>query len=87
MLSAAVHQPELLDGCREEIRQRHQRAEWNEPELRAQVLRLAAVGLFWNEIFQFQTMPPEIRRRFTGLLERLAREWVAEHHTNHHDTH
>jgi AcrR family transcriptional regulator len=77
MLSAAVHQPDLLDGCREEIRQRYLQADWNDTELRAQVLRLAAVGLFWDEIFQFQSMPTEVRRRFTDLLEQLAREWVA----------
>lgn len=77
MLSAAVHQPDLLEGCRSEIAQRYQNADWNEAELRAQVLRLAAVGLFWDEIFQFQSMPADVRRRFTDLLERLARDWVA----------
>lgn len=78
MLSAAVHQPELLNGCREEILQRYADASWDEPELRAHVLRLAAVGLFWDEIFQFQSMPPPVRRRFTALLEQLAREWVGD---------
>ena len=77
MLSAAVHQPDLLEGCRSEIAQRYQNADWNEAELRAQVLRLAAVGLFWDEIFQFQSMPADVRRRFTDLLEQLARDWVA----------
>lgn len=77
MLSAAVHQPELLDGCREEIGQRYLNLDWSDTELRAQVLRLAAVGLLWDEVFQFQSMPTEVRRRFTSLLEQLAREWVA----------
>lgn len=78
MLSAAVHQPELLNGCREEILQRYAGARWDEPELRAHVLRLAAVGLFWDEIFQFQSMPSAVRSRFTALLERLAHEWVGD---------
>jgi AcrR family transcriptional regulator len=78
MLSAAVHQPELLNGCREEIRERYLGADWNDAALRAHVLRLAAVGLFWDEIFQFQSMPPQVRQRFTDLLERLAREWVVD---------
>lgn len=77
MLSAAVHQPELLDRCREEVGQRFLTAHWDEAELRAHVLRLAALGLFWDDIFQFQTMPAAVRQRFTDLLEQLAREWVA----------
>lgn len=77
MLSAAVHQPDLLDGCRQEILDRYADADWNDTALRAHVLRLAAVGLFWDEIFQFQSMPAEVRRRFTALLEQLARDWVA----------
>jgi AcrR family transcriptional regulator len=75
MLSAAVHQPELLDSCREEARQRFGHLEWDDSELRAQVLRQAAVGLFWDELFGFQLMPPEARARFVALLERLAEEW------------
>lgn len=76
MLSAAMHQPSLLDGCREEVRQRFANTEWTDIELRAHVLRLAALGLMWDEIFQFQPMPPEARRRFAALLEQLARDWV-----------
>lgn len=76
MLSAAVHQPELLDSCREEARQRFGHLEWDESQLRAQVLRQAAVGLFWDELFGFQLMPPDARARFVALLERLAQEWA-----------
>ena len=65
-----------LDGCREEVRQRFANTEWTDIELRAHVLRLAALGLMWDEIFQFQPMPPEARRRFAALLEQLARDWV-----------
>ena len=85
MLSAAVHQPDLLDGCREEIAQRYRHATWNDTELRAQVLRLAAVGLFWDEVFQFQSMPNEVRRRFTDLLEQLARDWVTAPEPDNND--
>lgn len=77
MLSAATLQPELLDGCREEQRQRFANHQWTEQDLRAHVLRLAALGLMWDDVFQFQPMPPDVRRRFAELLERLAREWVA----------
>jgi len=78
MLSAAVHQPELLDGCRQEVLGRYVGRQWDEPELRAQVLRLAATGLFWDEVFGFQPMPPAARARLVALLERLAREWTVE---------
>jgi len=78
MLSAAVHQPELLEGCRSEVMQRYAGVEWNEADLRAHVLRLAAVGLFWDEIFGFQPMDAEARTRFVALLERLAREWTVD---------
>lgn len=78
MLSAAVHHPALLDGCREEIRAQYRAATWDEAELRAHVLRLAACGLFWDEVFQFNSLPAETRRRFTELLERLALEWAVD---------
>lgn len=78
MLSAAVHQPELLDPCRREVLQRYAGRDWDEAELRAHVLRLAAVGLFWDEVFGFQPLTPEARARFVALLERLAREWTVE---------
>ncbi len=78
MLSAAVHQPELLDGCREEIRLRYADTDWSDAALRRHVLRLAAVGMFWDEIFQFQPLPPAARAKFVALLERLAHEWAVE---------
>lgn len=76
MLSAAVHQPDLLDGCRAQVLQRFADVQWDDAMLRAHLLRLAATGLFWDEVFQFQSMPAHARRRFTELLEQLASEWV-----------
>lgn len=76
MLSAAVHQPDLLEGCRAEVCARYGEQVWDEPALRAHLLRLAAVGLFWDEMFGFQHLTPQARTRFVALLERLAREWV-----------
>jgi AcrR family transcriptional regulator len=78
MLSAAVHQPELLDGCRQEVLARYQSTVWTEAALRQHVLRLAAIGLFWDEIFQFQSLPPAARAELVALLERLARDWAVE---------
>ena len=76
MLSAAVHQPELLESCREEIRQRFADETWDEPSVRAYLLRMAALGMFWDEVFQFNHLPAEARAKLVALLEKLAREWV-----------
>jgi AcrR family transcriptional regulator len=77
MLSAAVHQPELLEGCREEMRERYGSETWDEASLRAYLLRMAAVGMFWDDVFQFQHMPAQARSDLVALLERLAAEWTA----------
>jgi len=76
MLSAAVHQPELLEGCREEIRQRYADEIWDEASVRTYLLRMAALGMFWDDVFQFDHLPAEARAKLVALLEKLAREWV-----------
>lgn len=78
MLSAAVHRPELLDGCREEIRARFHDVAWTESALRGHLLRLAAVGLFWEDVFQIPSLPPPARARLVELLERLALDWAGD---------
>lgn len=76
MLSAAVHQPELLDPCRGQLQQRFAERDWDEAALRDYLLRLASAGLFWEEIFQLSPLPPHARQQLVALLERLAREWA-----------
>ncbi len=78
MLSAAVHQPELLESCRTEVRQRYAGLCWDEPTLRLHLLRLAASGLFWEELFDMHPVPPAARAELVALLERLAREWTVD---------
>ena len=77
MLSSAVHQPELLEGCREEIRQRYANEIWDEASVHAYLLRMAALGMFWDDVFQFNHLPAEARAKLVALLEKLAREWVS----------
>ncbi len=77
MLSAAVHQPELLDVCRKEVQQRYVDETWDEASLRGYLLRLAATGLFWEELFQFHVLPPPARADLVALLEQLAHQWAA----------
>jgi len=78
MLSAAVHQPELLESCRNEVRERYANETWDEPSLRAYVLRMAALGMFWDDVFQFSHLPDHARSKLLALLERLAREWTSD---------
>lgn len=77
MLSAAVHQPDLLTSCREEIGARYLDQNWDEATLRNHVLRLAAVGLFWEELFDIRSLPASARGRFVAMLEQLASSWSA----------
>jgi AcrR family transcriptional regulator len=79
MLTAAVHQPELLDSCRKEVAERYASQTWDETSLRGYLLRLASMGLFWDEMFQFQSLPASARTDRVALMERLAVEW------NQHD--
>ena len=79
MLSAAMHQPDLLDGCRAELRERYANETWDEASLREYVLRLAAIGLFWDELFEFHALTPTARADLVALLERLAHEWAPAH--------
>lgn len=79
MLSAAMHQPDLLDGCRNELRERYANETWDEASLREYVLRLAAIGLFWDELFEFRHLPAAARADLVALLERLAHEWAQTH--------
>lgn len=77
MLSAAVHQPELLDSCRSEIARQRSCQTWDEAGLRCYLLRLAAAGLFWEELFQLHPLPANVRNDLLQMMERLAQEWTA----------
>lgn len=81
MLSAAVHEPELLDACRTEIRARFAGQTWDEAGLRAYLLRSAAIGMFWDEVFQFDHLPAKARKDLVALMERLAEEWSGPEQT------
>jgi len=76
MLSAAMLDHSLLESVREYKRERTTGIDWTEQELMQQLLRLAAEGLFWAEIFDCQEMPAEARNRLVEKMERLAEEWA-----------
>lgn len=75
MLSAATLDPPVLDPAREYSRERLDALEPSEPNLRLEILRLAAIGLFWSDLFGCPEYPAELRSRIAGLLEELALEW------------
>ena len=75
MLSAVTLDPPILDPAREYERERLETVDWNEQNLRLQVLRLAAMGLFWSDLFACPEIPPAVRRRLIDLLETMAVEW------------
>lgn len=75
MLSAAVHQPDLLDSCRCEIANQRSSQCWDEAGIKSYLLRLAATGLFWEELFQLHPLPADVRAKLVKTMEQLAVEW------------
>ena len=78
MMSAVTLDPPILDPARDFERQRLADVEWTDATLRQHVLRLAAMGLFWANIFDCPELPPSVRRRLVDTLEQLAIEWTAD---------
>ena len=75
MLSAATLDPPVLDPAREYSRERLDVLELDDDNLRREILRLAAIGLFWSDLFGCPEYPDALRARIAGLLEQLALEW------------
>lgn len=78
MFSAVTLDPSLLDPFRAELRRRLGTIEWSERDLRLQLLRLAAEGLMWRELFQLYSMPKPVQERLINMMKGLARQWGAE---------
>lgn len=87
MLSAVTLDPPILDPARRFERERMEGIDWNEKNLKLQMLRFAAIGLFWSELFGCPDTPVEVRRKLVALLEETAIDWSAEPaHQNTRDT-
>lgn len=78
MLSAVTLDHSLLDPVRDFMERKRGETEWNDAQLRRQLLRLASEGLFWSEIFGCGELPPAARTRLVALMERLAEEWTED---------
>lgn len=77
MMSAVAHDRSLLEPVREREAQRSPDA-WTDAEIDRQVLRLAAGGLFWTDVFGCTEIPDAQRARIVARIEALAREWFPE---------
>ncbi len=49
--------------------------------MRREILRLAAIGLFWSDLFGCPEYPDALRTRIADALEQLALDW--SHELNH----
>ncbi len=76
MMSAVTLDPPILDPVRDFERRRLADVEWTDAALRQHVLRFAAMGLFWADVFGCPEMPASVRRRLVDTLEQLALEWT-----------
>lgn len=75
MLSAITLDRTLLDPVREFVKEKCGEVEWTEQQLMLQVLKLAAEGLFWSELFGCGELPEDARGRLVAKLEQLANDW------------
>lgn len=74
MLSAVMLDPSLLDPVREFHNERIDHLQWTDTDLHRFMLRLAADGLFWMELFQCYELPPAARKRLIEMMEQMARD-------------
>lgn len=79
MLGAVTLDPPILDPAREFERARLEGIEWNDRNVRLQLLRMAAMGLFWADLFGCPDMEQDVRARLVSTLEALAVEWSGAH--------
>ncbi len=78
MLSAVAHDPSLLDPIRQHHRTECENREWTPAAIQRAILRLAAEGLHWSELFGCNEVPEEVRAALVARMEALAREWSQE---------
>lgn len=72
MMSAAMVDPSLLEPVRAFQQRKFQSWQWNDQDLFAYLLLLAAEGAFWQDFFSTNVMPTEARERLFAWIEHLA---------------
>ena len=72
LMSAAMVDPGLLDPIREHQKRKFAQWQWDDASLLRYLMLLAAEGVFWQDFFQLDPLPPEVRARIVALIERYA---------------
>lgn len=75
MLTAVTHDPPILDSVREYESERLSGVQWDQSNVRLELLRLAAAGLFWADLFGCPTVPKNLRKKLVAEMESLAGQW------------
>ena len=65
----------MRDPAREYSRERIDALEPDDDNVRREILRLAAISLFWSDLFGCPEYPDELRTRIADALEQLALDW------------
>ena len=60
LMSAAMVDPGLLDPIRAHQRRKFSTWQWTDDDLMRYLMLLAAEGVFWQEFFNLNPMPPEV---------------------------
>ena len=72
MMSAAMVDLSLLDRVREHQRRTFEGWDWSDEDLMRYVVLMASEGVFWQELFDMNPLPPDIHARVVALIRRLA---------------
>jgi AcrR family transcriptional regulator len=72
LMGAAMVDPSLLDPIRAHQRRKFGEWKWDEADLMRYLMLLAAEGVFWQDFFDLNPLPPEARARVVAMIERLA---------------
>lgn len=72
LMGAAMTDPSLLDPIRNHQRKKFSEWRWDDADVMRYLMLLAAEGVFWQDFFDLNPLPPEVRARLTALIERLA---------------
>lgn len=74
LMGAAMTDPDLLDPIREHQRRKFAGWTWDDADVMRYLMLLAAEGVFWQDFFDLNPLPPDVRARLVALIERLAQQ-------------
>ena len=74
LMGAAMTDPSLLDPIREHQRRKFSEWRWDDADIMRYLMLLAAEGVFWQDFFDLNPLPPDARARIVALIERYAQQ-------------